>query len=73
MPFIPHTEQDVQEMLDAIGVSSIEDLFDEIPPQLRAGELTQVPEALTEMEMMRRKQRERSPSPEAILPLPVHR
>jgi glycine dehydrogenase subunit 1 len=66
MPFIPHTEQDVQEMLDAIGVSSIEDLFDEIPPQLRAGELTQVPEALTEMEMMRR-MRERSAQDDGAL------
>lgn len=66
MPFIPHTEQDVQEMLETIGVSSIEDLFDEIPPQLRAGELTQVPEALSEMEMMRR-MREKSAQDEGAL------
>ncbi len=66
MPFIPHTEQDVQEMLDTIGVSSIEDLFDEIPPQLRAGELTQVPEALSEMDMMRR-MRERAAQDEGAL------
>jgi glycine dehydrogenase subunit 1 len=31
MAFIPHTEADVQSMLEAIGVRSIEDLFDEIP------------------------------------------
>ena len=30
MPFIPHTEDDVSAMLSAIGVDSIEDLFDEI-------------------------------------------
>jgi glycine dehydrogenase subunit 1 len=66
MPFIPHTEQDVQEMLETIGVSSIEDLFDEIPPQLRAGELTQVPDALSEMEMMRR-MREKSAQDEGAL------
>ena len=34
MPFLPHTESDVQAMLKAIGVDSIEQLFDEIPPQL---------------------------------------
>ena len=31
MAFIPHTPADVEAMLAAIGVSSIEDLFDEIP------------------------------------------
>ncbi len=35
MAFIPHTAADVAAMLAAIGVASIEDLFDEIPPQLR--------------------------------------
>ena len=34
MPFIPHTEKDTREMLAAIGVDSIDDLFDEIPPEL---------------------------------------
>ena len=53
MPFIPHTEQDIQKMLDVIGVSSINDLFDEIPTHLRAKPLSGVPEGLTEMEMMR--------------------
>ncbi len=53
MPFIPHTEQDVREMLAAIGVKSIEDLFDEIPPDLRGGKLTQVPPHLSEMEIAR--------------------
>jgi glycine dehydrogenase subunit 1 len=31
MPFIPHTQGDIREMLDAIGVDDIEQLFDEIP------------------------------------------
>ena len=35
MAFIPHTERDVAEMLAAIGVSSIEQLFEEIPANLR--------------------------------------
>jgi glycine dehydrogenase subunit 1 len=51
MPFIPHTEHDIAEMLEVIGAKHINDLFDEIPQQLRAGELTQVPDAISEMEM----------------------
>ncbi len=51
MPFIPHTEDDVREMLATIGASSIEALFEEIPADLRAKGLTQVPDALTEMEV----------------------
>lgn len=51
MPFIPHTEDDVRHMLSAIGVKRIDDLFDEIPPELRAGELQSVPEGMSEMEV----------------------
>jgi len=53
MPFIPHTEEEVREMLDAIGVDSIDDLFDEIPQSLRIKELEGVPEGLSEMEIGR--------------------
>jgi glycine dehydrogenase subunit 1 len=31
MPFIPHTADDVRDMLAAVGVSGTEALFDEIP------------------------------------------
>ena len=53
MPFIPHTGEDVREMLAAIGVASIEELFDEIPRELRGGALDGFPPALTEMEVAR--------------------
>ncbi len=53
MPFIPHTEDDVKAMLQTIGVSSIEQLFDEIPAELRINELVGVPDALCEMEISR--------------------
>ena len=53
MPYIPHTQQDVEEMLEVIGVSSIDDLFDEIPADLRIKNLDKVPEALNEMEIAR--------------------
>jgi len=51
MPFIPHTEEEVQQMLAAIGVDSIAQLFDEIPPALRARELSGIPEGMSEMEV----------------------
>lgn len=51
MPFIPHTEDEVRQMLEAIGVDSIEQLFEEIPQALRAGELSGVPQGLSEMEV----------------------
>lgn len=52
MPFIPHTEQEVREMLDAIGARSIDELFDEIPAALRTS-LKAVPPGLSEMEVAR--------------------
>ena len=51
MPFIPHTEEDVRRMLEVIGVQRIDDLFDEIPPTLRAKALEAVPEGMSEMEV----------------------
>ena len=53
MPYIPHTRAEVDSMLDAIGVSSIEQLFDEIPANLRAKSLNQVPVQLSEMAVAR--------------------
>ena len=47
MPFIPHTEEDVEEMLASIGAASIEELFDEIPPDLKTGNLSRVPPGMT--------------------------
>ena len=53
MPFIPHTADDVQAMLEAIGAPSIEALFDEIPPALRISELQALPEGLSEAQITR--------------------
>jgi glycine dehydrogenase subunit 1 len=53
MPFIPHTDKEITQMLDSIGVTSIEDLFDEIPAHLRAGILEAVPQGMNEMEVSR--------------------
>jgi glycine dehydrogenase subunit 1 len=48
MPFIPHTETEVREMLAAIGAQSIDELFDEIPPALRLDGPLSLPPALSE-------------------------
>jgi glycine dehydrogenase subunit 1 len=53
MPFIPHTEEDVREMLATIGTPDIDSLFDEIPADLLIEEFDGVPETLTEMEVKR--------------------
>src|SRR5512139_1859544 len=53
MPFIPHTEDDIQAMLARIGVPSIDQLFDEIPAALRSGKLTGVPQGMVEMDIAR--------------------
>lgn len=53
MPFIPHTEKDIAEMLASIGAKTIEELFDEIPGELISDQLTGVPPGLSEMEITR--------------------
>jgi glycine dehydrogenase subunit 1 len=57
MPFIPHTDHDIQEMLAAIGVSDIEELFGEIPEALRIQGIPELPPGITEMEITRLMQR----------------
>jgi glycine dehydrogenase subunit 1 len=52
MAYIPHTSDDIAGMLKLIGARSIDDLFDEIPAQLRAGTLA-LPAPLSEMEIGR--------------------
>jgi glycine dehydrogenase subunit 1 len=53
MPFIPHTDEDIQAMLATIGVEHIDSLFDEIPEELRCGELNTLPPGISEMELSR--------------------
>ena len=53
MPFIPHTDADIAEMLQCIGVSDINELFDEIPPDLRISGLEGIGPALSEAAISR--------------------
>ena len=39
MSFVPHTDLERAEMLKAIGIPSIEDLFSDIPEHLRIEDL----------------------------------
>ncbi len=52
MPYTPHTDLDIQEMLQLIGLSSIEDLFEEIPESIRKPSI-QVQAPKTEEEIRR--------------------
>ena len=53
MPFIPHTQSDIDAMLQAIGETSTAALFDEIPDDMRfKGELN-LSDSLSEMALMR--------------------
>jgi glycine dehydrogenase subunit 1 len=51
MSYIPHTDDDRRTMLEAIGVDSIEELFDAVPEAYRFPELG-LPKPLSEMEVM---------------------
>ena len=53
MPYIPHTNEDVATMLAAIGVTRIDDLFDEIPSALLSAELGKIPSGVSEMDVTR--------------------
>jgi len=53
MSFIPHTREEIQEMLDVIGVGSVSDLFQPIPEDLRAASFD-LPPGMSEFEMLDR-------------------
>lgn len=52
MPYIPHTEADVRAMLAEIGVGSIDELFREIPDNLKVKEALNVPSSLDEPRLL---------------------
>ena len=53
MPFIQNTDREVKEMLATIGVSTIGDLFKDIPEQIRTKCHLNLPKQMSEPEIMR--------------------
>ena len=51
MPYYPNTDEDRREMLDAIGVTSFEDLIKDIPHEIRLKEPLKIPAAMSEIEV----------------------
>lgn len=49
--YLPLTPEDRQEMLEKIGVQTMEDLLKDIPRELRIKEALDIPEALSELEL----------------------
>ena len=52
MRFAPHTDDDVREMLGALGVDSLDDLFSQIPASVRLDHPLEIPEGVSEMEIL---------------------
>lgn len=51
MRYLPHTDEDIAEMLQAVGAKSLDDLFSTIPADCRRGTELDLPEPLTEWEL----------------------
>ncbi|MFH1138276.1 MAG: aminomethyl-transferring glycine dehydrogenase subunit GcvPA [Pseudomonadota bacterium] len=51
MRYVPHTEEDVADMLKVVGVGAVDDLFNSLPPQARRSGPLNLPAELTEMEL----------------------
>ncbi|MEE8590559.1 MAG: glycine dehydrogenase, partial [Spirochaetia bacterium] len=54
--YLPHTDEDIEAMLDVIGVDGIDQLFADIPRELILKEPLQIPAGLPEYEVYRRMQ-----------------
>jgi glycine dehydrogenase subunit 1 len=55
MPYVPHTEQETRDMLAAIGVPRLADMFADVPAAVRFPALD-LPPAVSELEIMREMQ-----------------
>ncbi len=53
MRYIPHTPKDREAMLLQLGITTIEDLFDDIPKAVRLNRVLELPPAMTELELRR--------------------
>ena len=51
MRYLPHTEEEIAEMLTAVGKESLDDLFCTIPEDCRRDAEIELPPAMTEWEL----------------------
>ncbi|MFD2371927.1 aminomethyl-transferring glycine dehydrogenase subunit GcvPA [Brevibacillus sp. GCM10020057] len=51
--YLPQTDQDKREMLETLGISSVEELFADIPEEVRFKGALQIPEALSEPDLVK--------------------
>src|SRR5210317_57354 len=54
MRYLPQTREDIDNMLQVVGVDTLDDLFSGIPEDCRRKEDLNLPEPLTEWELNRR-------------------
>ncbi len=57
MRFAPHTDADVSEMVERIGIGSIDELFEQIPPSVRLDRALDLPDGVSEMEIVAKMRR----------------
>ena len=50
-PYFPHTEEDVKQMLDRVGLSSLDGLYSDVPPQFIYSKEYDLPQAMTEQQI----------------------
>ncbi len=51
VPYLPHTEADIQEMLKKVGLESLEDLYSDVPSEYLHRKAYALPDALSEQEL----------------------
>jgi glycine dehydrogenase subunit 1 len=51
MRYLPHTREDIEQMLNIIGCDTLDQLFDSIPDQLKLNTALDLPDAVTEWEL----------------------
>ena len=51
--YFPHTEEDIRQMLDVIGVKSLDDLYAEIPEELKLKGELDIPSEMSEIDVRR--------------------
>jgi len=54
MDYIPHSNKEIREMLSFLGVKSLKDLYSKIPYEMKQKRELNLPEPLSELELLRR-------------------